>query len=45
MRLDPAAAQAAAERYLEAAGVDGSVQIDADMLSVTVDLQETPGRR
>jgi hypothetical protein len=40
VRLDPAAAQAAAERYLEAAGVEGTVQIDADTLSVTVDLQE-----
>ena len=40
VRLDPAAAQAAAERYLETTGVDGSVQIDADTLSVTVDLQE-----
>jgi uncharacterized membrane protein len=40
VRLDPAAAQAAAERYLETTGVDGTVQIDADTLSVTVDLQE-----
>jgi Flp pilus assembly protein TadG len=40
VRLDPAAAQVAAERYLEAAGVDGTVWIDADTLSVTVDLQE-----
>jgi hypothetical protein len=40
VRLDPAAAQVAAERYLETTGVDGSVQIDADALSVTVDLQE-----
>jgi hypothetical protein len=40
VRLDPATAQAAAERYLETAGVDGTVQIDADTLSVTVDLQE-----
>ena len=40
VRLDPAAAQAAAERYLETAGVEGTVQIDADTLSVTVDLQE-----
>ena len=39
VRLDPAAAQAAAERYLEAAGVEGTVMIDADTLSVTVDLQ------
>ena len=40
VRLDPAAAQAAAERYLETAGVEGTVRIDADTLSVTVDLQE-----
>jgi len=40
VRLDPAAAQAAAERYLETTGVEGSVQIDADTLSVTVDLHE-----
>jgi len=40
VQLDPAAAQAAAERYLEATGVEGTVQIDADTLSVTVDLQE-----
>ena len=40
VRLDPAAAQAAAERYLETVGVDGTVRIDADTLSVTVDLQE-----
>jgi len=39
--LDPAAARAAAGRYLEAAGFEGDVQIDADMLSVTVDLEET----
>jgi hypothetical protein len=43
LRLDPAAAQAAAERYLGTTGVDGTVQIDADTLSVTVDLQA--GRR
>jgi Flp pilus assembly protein TadG len=41
VRLDPAAAQAAAERYLETAGVDGTVRIDADTLSVTVVLQES----
>ena len=41
VRLDPAAAQAAAERYLETAGVEGTVRIDADTLSVTVDLQES----
>lgn len=40
VRLDPAAAQAAAERYLKATGIEGTVQIDADTLSVTVDLQE-----
>ena len=40
VRLDPAAAQAAAERYLETTGVEGTVQIDADTLSVTVDLHE-----
>jgi hypothetical protein len=40
VRLDAAAAQAAAERYLETAGVEGTVRIDADTLSVTVDLQE-----
>jgi Flp pilus assembly protein TadG len=40
VRLDPAAAQAAAERYLETTGVEGTVRIDADTLSVTVDLQE-----
>jgi Flp pilus assembly protein TadG len=41
VRLDSAAAQAAAERYLEAAGVEGTIRIDADTLSVTVDLQES----
>jgi uncharacterized membrane protein len=41
VRLDPAAAQAAAERYLEAAGAEGTIRIDADTLSVTVDLQES----
>jgi Flp pilus assembly protein TadG len=41
VRLDPAAAQAAAERYLETTGVEGTVRIDADTLSVTVDLQES----
>jgi uncharacterized membrane protein len=40
VRLDPAAAQAAAGRYLETTGVEGTVRIDADTLSVTVDLQE-----
>jgi uncharacterized membrane protein len=41
VQLDPAAAQAAAERYLEAAGAEGMIRIDADTLSVTVDLQES----
>jgi Flp pilus assembly protein TadG len=41
VRLDSAAAQAAAERYLEAAGAEGTIRIDADTLSVTVDLQES----
>jgi Flp pilus assembly protein TadG len=40
VRLDPAAAQAAAERFVQTAGVEGTVRIDADTLSVTVDLQE-----
>ena len=40
VRLDPAAAQTAAEQYLESVGVEGTIQIDADTLSVTVDLQE-----
>jgi hypothetical protein len=41
VRLDPDAARGAAGRYLAAAGFEGDVRIDADMLSVTVDLQET----
>lgn len=40
VRLDPAAAQAAAGAYLTAAGFEGDVGLDADMLSVTVDLEE-----
>jgi Flp pilus assembly protein TadG len=40
VRLNPAAARDAAARYLEAAGFEGDVRIDADMLSVTVDLEE-----
>ena len=40
VRLDPAAAQAAAGAYLTAAGFEGDVALDADMLSVTVDLEE-----
>ena len=41
VRLDPAAARDAAARYLEAARFEGDVRIDADMLVVTVDLEET----
>jgi Flp pilus assembly protein TadG len=41
VKLDPAAAQTAAERYLESVGVEGTIEIDANMLSVTVDLEET----
>lgn len=41
VRLDPAAARTAAGRYLETAGFEEDVRIDADMLSVTVDLEET----
>lgn len=41
VRLDPAAARTATGRYLKAAGFEGDVRIDADMLSVTVDLAET----
>jgi len=38
---DPhAAARAAAEGYLEAAGVEGAIRIDANMLNVSVDLEE-----
>lgn len=40
VRLDPAAALAAAARYVEAGGFGGDVAIDADMLVVTVDLEE-----
>jgi hypothetical protein len=40
VRLDPSAARAAAGRYL-AGGFQGEVQIDADTLSVTVDLEES----
>jgi uncharacterized membrane protein len=40
VRLDPAAAQAAAGAYLTAAGFQSDVRIDADMLVVTVDLEE-----
>jgi len=41
VRLDSDAARGAAGRYLVAAGFEGDVRIDADMLSVTVDLEET----
>jgi Flp pilus assembly protein TadG len=40
VRLDPAAARTAAERYLEAAGVEGTIRIDANMLNVSVDLED-----
>jgi hypothetical protein len=41
VRLNPVAARTAAERYLGAGGFQGEVQIDADTLSVTVDLEES----
>jgi Flp pilus assembly protein TadG len=41
VRLDPVAARTAAGRYLTAGGFQGEVQIDADTLSVTVDLEES----
>jgi hypothetical protein len=41
VRLDPAGARAAAARYLEAAGFEGNASIDADMLSVTVDVHDS----
>jgi uncharacterized membrane protein len=40
VRLDPAAARMAAERYLDAAGIEGTVRIDANMLGVSVDLEQ-----
>ena len=40
VRLDPASARIAAERYVEAAGVEGTIRIDANMLSVSVDLEQ-----
>lgn len=40
VRLDPAEARAAAEGYLEGVGVEGTIRIDANMLSVSVDLEE-----
>ena len=39
--LDPVAARTAAGRYLAAGGFQGEVQIDADVLSVTVVLEES----
>jgi uncharacterized membrane protein len=41
VRLDAVAARTAAGRYLAAGGFQGDVQINADGLSVTVDLQES----
>jgi Flp pilus assembly protein TadG len=41
VRLDLVAARTAAGRYLVAGGFEGEVQIDADTLSVTVDLEES----
>jgi len=41
VRLDPEAARTAAGRYLAAGGFQGEVQIDANALSVTVDLEES----
>lgn len=41
VRLDPAAARDAAERYLAAGGFEGTIRIDTDMLDVTVDLEES----
>jgi uncharacterized membrane protein len=40
VKLDPSAARTAAERYLDAAGVEGTVRVDANMLSVSVDLEQ-----
>ena len=40
VRLDPAEAHAAAEQYLQSAGVEGTIRIDANMLSVSVDLEQ-----
>ena len=39
--LDPVTARTAAGRYLAAGGFQAEVQIDADTLSVTVDLEES----
>jgi Flp pilus assembly protein TadG len=41
VRLDPADARMAAGRYLAAGGFEGDVRIDAETLSVTVDLVES----
>jgi len=41
VQLDAAAARAAVRLYLEAGGFEGVAQIDADMLSVTVDLEDS----
>ncbi len=41
VRLDPVAARTAVGRYLAAGGFEGEVQIDADTLSVAVDLEES----
>jgi len=41
VRLDAAVARTAARRYLETAGFEGVARIDADMLSVTVDLEDS----
>jgi Flp pilus assembly protein TadG len=41
VRLNAVAARTAARRYLLAGGFEGEVQIDADTLSVTVDLEES----
>jgi len=41
VRLEPVAGRTAAGRYLAAGGFQGEVQIDADTMSVTVDLEES----
>jgi Flp pilus assembly protein TadG len=41
VKLDPAAARTAVGRYLAAGGFQGEVRIDADVLGVTVDLEES----
>lgn len=40
VRLDPVAAREAAQQYLDGAGVEGTIRIEANMLSVTVDLEQ-----